>query len=100
MKKVIFSEDTILTKGMKGVAVMILQVMLISKGYGTENLIPDGEYGDETEESLSAYKADCGINGIEDEKGFGPLTMQALKEEDDLDLLLVSYEEEPVPDHE
>lgn len=95
MKTTVFYAETTLKVGSKGLAVMILQLILLALGYNTEKMLPDGDYGDETEAAVNEYKKYSALTGIEKEKGFGPLMLLSLKEEDNVDLISASYEEEP-----
>lgn len=95
MKKKVFTGEPIL-KGSKGLAVMVVQVALLALDYNKEKMEPDGDYGDETEAAIRDYKKISNVKGIEEEEGIGPLMVQALKDEDGIDLTQVSFEEEPV----
>ena len=92
-KKVLFQQPIALKKGMSGLQVLILQVILLALGFNREKMLPDGDYGDETEAAVKEYKENSLVDGIEEEEGVGPLTAKALIEEDGVDFTLLSYEE-------
>jgi peptidoglycan hydrolase-like protein with peptidoglycan-binding domain len=71
-----------LNKGSRGPAVVVLQIILLARGYNPQ-IIPDGEYGEQTALGVKQLQTDLRV----DQDGhFGPATRAALLKESALDV--------------
>ena len=68
-----------LEKGMRGIDVAVLQGWLLGAGLAVEGLIPDGEYGERTVESVKALRSQCGLPDVESGR-FTPMLRERLRE--------------------
>ena len=65
-----------LDKGSGGPAVALLQCLLIDRSCNSENIIVDGEYGEQTAEGVRQLQQNL---GVDQDGNFGPATREALK---------------------
>ena len=60
--------------GSKGPAVVMLQLLLLAMEYN-QNIVPDGNYGEQTEIGVTQLQA---VLGVDQDGQFGPETRKAL----------------------
>ena len=70
-----------LSRGSKGYYVTQLQTMLIKRGYSLPRYGADGDFGAETEAAVKKFQAD---NGLEPDGVAGPITIEKLREPEEL----------------
>lgn len=68
-----------LNKGSKGPAVALLQCLLKDRGCNMENIVVDGDYGEQTARGVAELQT---LLGIEPDGNFGPATRKALVDDD------------------
>ena len=71
-----------LNKGSRGPAVVVLQIILLVRGHNP-NIIPDGEYGEQTALGVKQLQAEL---RVDQDEHFGPATRAALLKESRLDV--------------
>jgi peptidoglycan hydrolase-like protein with peptidoglycan-binding domain len=84
MSKLLFPQPY-LPVGSKGPAVVVLQLLLLALGLNPQ-ILPDGDYGEETQAGVKKLQDSV---GIETDGDFGPETRAKLLEETGVDVNII-----------